>query len=307
MSQRNIQEREKALPLFSVSQYTTFPLSFEEDVKLYTELGIEAIEVCEEKLSADVVQAREQLAMLKDSGLRVTSVQPCVHSPFPHNGTVPDDPQSSKDRMARFRRTIDLFSECFPGENIPLVTGGGIAPDYNFRLAHRTAREWFPELADYAAERGLRLAFEHLNPILMNAFTFICTLDETVQLAKDIERPNFGLLLDVWHIWHEPNVVERLQHLDVPIFGVHLGDWPTGEPRELSDRVLPGDGMIDLPVLLGAIHSAGYRGAYCLEIFSAEHLPDSLWRRDPAQVVECGREGFLRAWKAAVAQGKEKL
>lgn len=302
-----MQKKEKDLPMFSVSQYTTFPLSFEEDVKLYVELGIKGIEVCEEKLSTDPAQAREQLAMLKDSGLRVTSVQPCVHSPFPHNGTVPDDPQSPRDRMARFRRTIDLFSECFPEENIPLVAGGGIAPNYDFCFAHSTAREWFSELADYAAEHGLRIAFEHLNPILMNAYTFICTLDEAVQLVKDVDRPNFGLLLDVWHIWREPNMVERLPRLDVPLFGVHLGDWPIGEPREFADRVLPGDGMIDLPALLGAIHRTGYRGAHCLEIFSAEHLPDSLWRRDAAEVVECGREGFLRAWKAGVVQGKEGL
>lgn len=290
------------LPLFSVSQYTTFPLSFEQDVTLYTELGVEGIEVCEEKLAPDPSRAREQLTMLKESGLSVTSVQPCVHSPFPHNATVSDDPQSPRERMARFRRTIDLFSECFPGEDIPLVAGGGIAPNYDFRLAHRTARAVFPALADYAVERGLSIAFEHLSPILMNAYTFICTLDEAVALVRDIDRPGFQLLLDVWHIWREPNIVERLSRLDVPIRGVHIGDWPAAEPREHADRVLPGDGVMDLPSLLGAIHGAGYRGAYCLEIFSAERLPDSLWRRDPAAVVERGREGFLRAWNAGVAQ-----
>ena len=54
------------VPAFSVCQYTTFPLTFEQDVALYRELGIEGIEVCEEKLSPDPGRAREQLAMLAE-------------------------------------------------------------------------------------------------------------------------------------------------------------------------------------------------------------------------------------------------
>ncbi len=285
------------LPLFSVSQFTTFPLTFEQDLELYSELGIQGIEVCEEKLSTDPRRAREQLAMLVESSLRVTSVQPCVLSPFPNIGSAEGEPRDPAGRMRRYRKTIDLFSECFPGENIPLVVGGGVAPDYNFRLAHRTAREVFPALADYAGERGLRIMFEHLHPVLMNAYTFISTFDEAIKLIKDVGRPNFGFELDVWHIWHEPDIVERVARLGNQIFGVHINDWPAGEPRNLSDRVLPGQGVIDLPGLLGAIERTGYSGAYCLEIFSDEKLSDSLWRKDPAEVIQQGREGFRQAWK----------
>jgi len=286
------------LPLFSVSQYTTFPLTFEEDVELYRSLGVGGIEVCEEKLSSDPGKAREQLAMLAESGLRVTSVQPRVHSPFPHKSTVEGDPVTPADRMARFRRTIDLFSECFPGESIPFVAGGGIAPDYDFRLAHHTARECFGALADYAAERGLRVAFEHLNPVLMNLYTFICTFDEAIRLVKDVGRPGFGFFLDLWHVWHERDIVERLAQLDEAILGVHVGDWPADGPRNYGDRLLPGDGVIDLPALLGAVERTGYRGAYCVEIFSDLKLTDSVWRQDPADVVERARRGFIRAWNA---------
>ena len=293
-------------PIFAVSEYTTLPLSFEQDIELYGKLGVQGIEVCEEKLSSDRVRAREQLAMLADSGLRVTSVQPCVHSPFPHNGTKKGDPTNPAARMARFRRTIDLFSECFPGENIRLVAGAGIAPGYDFRLAHRTVREVFPALADYAAERGLSIAFEHMSPVLMNAFTFICTLDEAVQLVADVDRASFGLLLDVWHIWREPNVTERVAQLGDRVFGVHIGDWPAQEPRNLCDRVLPGQGIINLPDLLRAINSTGYCGAYCLEIFSEKRLTNSLWKADPAEVILHGREGFQRAWDAGVLGGKEE-
>ena len=292
---------EKAL--FSVSQYTTYPQSFEDDVKLYAALGIEGIEIVEEKLSTDRGRAREQLAMVRDAGLKVTSVQPYVHSPFPHNATVEADPKDPAGRLARFRQTVDLFAECCPGENIALVAGGGIAPDYNFQLAHRTAREFFPALAEYAGERGIRIGFEHLHPILMNAYTFISTLDEAVTLVEDVGHPAFGLFLDAWHIWHEPGVCERLEPLGADAFGMHIGDWPAEQPRDLSDRLLPGDGVVDLAAILGALRRSGYCGAYCLELFSAEHLPDSLWNADPADVIRQGRDGFYSAWNAGARQG----
>jgi len=289
----------KDLPLFSVSQYTTFPLTFEQDIELYHKLGIRGIELCEEKLSDDPAQARQQLAMLADKGLQVTSVQPQIITLFPHNGDIGDQrvPKDPEARVARCRQTIDLFSQCFADQNIALVVGGGKAPQYNFRLAHKTARKLWPPLADYAADRGVRLMFEPLNPILMNAFTFITSLDEAMQLIEDINRPNFGLALDVWHIWHEPSIADRVARLGDRIFGVHMCDWPAQQPRSLSDRVLPGDGLIDLAAMLKAIDQTGYRGAYCLEIFSDENLSDSLWKQDFTQVVEKGRKGFFKAWQ----------
>lgn len=286
------------LPFFSVSQYTTFPLAFEEDVKLYASIGVQGVEVCEEKLSSDPGRAAEQLATLIDSGLSVTSVQPRVHSPFPHSGTAEGDPIEPSERMASFRRTIDLFAEIFPEGDIPFVAGGGVAPSYDFRRAHRVAREEFGALADYAAERGMRIMFEHLHPVLMNLYTFICVFDEAIELIRDVGRPNFGFGLDTWHIWHEPSITERVAKLGDLIFGVHVGDWPAEGPRTYGDRLLPGDGVIDLPALLGAVERAGYQGAYCVEIFSDEKLPDSLWRADPAEVVRRAREGFVRAWRA---------
>ncbi len=283
-------------PLFSVSQCTTGQLTFEQDLQLYQRLGVVGIEVCEEKLSGDPAKAREQLAMLKDSSLRITSVQPRMLALFPNIADVGKSPDEPSERLADYRRTIDLFSKCFPGENIPLVVGGGNAPKYNFRLAHQTARKLWPDLANYAADHGVRLMFEPLSPILMNAFTFVTTLDEAVQLIEDIDRANFGLALDVWHVWREPDINKRIEELGERIFGVHICDWPAREPRALSDRILPGEGIIDFPAMLGAIDRAGYRGAYCLEIFSDESLADSLWRTDPAEVIEKGRAGFLKAW-----------
>ncbi|HEY8668920.1 MAG TPA: sugar phosphate isomerase/epimerase family protein [Tepidisphaeraceae bacterium] len=289
-------------PEFSVSEFTTWHQSFEEDVALYRELGVDGIEVCERKLSDDPGRAREQLQELKRMGqggqgrLKVTSVQPRVHALF--CDFMCPDVQEPEARLARYRQSIDLFSPVFAGENLPMVTIGGNAPGSNFRLAHETARALYPKLADYAAERGMRIMFEPLNPILMNNDTFICTLDDAMRLIDDVGRDNFGLMLDLWHIFREPNIAERIANLGDRIFAVHISDYPKEEVRHPADRLIPGTGVIDLPKLLGAIERTGYRGAYCLEIFSADHLAGSLWQADAREVIVQSREGFRRAWDA---------
>ena len=48
---------------FGVSQFTTWPWSFEQDVENYARPGIETIEVCESKL--DDGRAEEQLALVE--------------------------------------------------------------------------------------------------------------------------------------------------------------------------------------------------------------------------------------------------
>jgi sugar phosphate isomerase/epimerase len=287
------------LPLFSVSEFTTWHQTFEQDVALYLRLGIKGIEVCERKLSTDPNIAQDQLKALRNTGLRVTSVQPRVHALY-KDGMCPelDDPI---ERTKRYRQTIDLFASAFPGENLPLVTISGGAPDYDFRAAHATARTQYRLLADYAADHGVRIMFEPLSPVLMNVDTFICNLSEAMQLIQDVDRPkSFGLMLDVWHVWREPNICERIRDIGRLIFGVHICDWPKQEPRHFGDRVLPGDGVMDLPGLFGAIDASGYRDAYCLEIFSLDQFMDSLWKQDPTVVIERGRSGFLAAWRSRI-------
>jgi sugar phosphate isomerase/epimerase len=280
-------------PLFGVSEFTTWHQTFEEDVALYLKLSVDAIEVCERKLSKDGVKAREQLAYLKETGLSVCSAQPRVHALFPDS--MSPDIKDPEERTEQFMHSVDLFAEFFPAT--PMVAISGNAPEYNFRRAHEIARNLYPKLASYAASKNMKIAFEPLSVVLMNNDSFISTLDEALTLTRDIAHPNFGLLLDVWHIWRESMISERIAKLG-NILAVHLCDWPKGEPRAVADRAIPGEGLIDLPSLFVAIEASGFSGAYALELFSADHFPDSLWQQNPKDVIEKSRSNFYKAWEA---------
>jgi sugar phosphate isomerase/epimerase len=82
---------------------------------------------------------------------------------------------------------------------------------------------------------------------------------------------------------------------------VHICDSPSS-PRNDFDRLLPGDGIADLPGILGALEAGGVVGWFDLEIFSDDGrfterpLEDSLWGQDALDVVLRGKSGFERAW-----------
>jgi len=58
-------------PLFGVSQYTTKPWSFEEDIAAYADIGVDTVEVCEFKL--DPSRVAEQLSSISNRGMSISS------------------------------------------------------------------------------------------------------------------------------------------------------------------------------------------------------------------------------------------
>jgi sugar phosphate isomerase/epimerase len=280
---------------FGISQYTTHPLSFEEDLALLQDEGIGYIEVCEGKL--DPKNPEPQLERLKATGMHVSSVQPRLHSLFPDFPRP--EPKSPRERMAKLKETIQLFGKHFPGTT--LVTIPGAVPNGDFALGYRTAREEYRDVAKVAEDHGVKVALEPLNPILMNTDAFIVTLKNAGRVIEEVDSPAFGLFVDVWHIWEEANAVALIKKYGDKIFGVHVNDWHM--PRAFGDRLLPGQGEMPLVELVNAIRSTSYRGAYTLEIFSEKHLEGSLWL-DLRKTVHEGRLAFEKIWAEACAAQK---
>lgn len=276
------------LPAFGVSEFTTWPWSFERDVETYARLGVNAIEVCEFKL--DPAKARAELESVAAAGLTISSVQPKLHSLFPDEPRP--EPVEPAERMARVRDTIRLFAPVAAGTTLVSITGA--APGGNYRLAFETAVREYRALAEFAGEHGVRIAIEPLHPILMNVDTFICTLPEAMEIVAAVDLPNFGVFVDVWHVWPDPAAERHIRDCARKIFGVHVNDWH--RPRHFGDRISMGKGQIRLGPLFRAIHESGYCGAYTLEMFSVEHLPDSLWKSDLEAVLKENLTAFEEIW-----------
>ncbi|WP_030244465.1 MULTISPECIES: sugar phosphate isomerase/epimerase family protein [unclassified Streptomyces] len=286
-----------ALPFaYGVNQFTTMPWSFEEDVERYARLGVEAMELCEAKLGArgdggeSPGLARAQLAAVADAGLPISSVQPAVRTVFPSR-TQPE-PTDRRDRLARFRRSVELIAPVAP--DAVFVTNTGPAPDGNLHRAVDGVIAHHRELAGIAAEHGVRVALEPLNPVLINTETAIWTYRQALDIVQEVDRENVGVCLDLWNLWQDSELTATLDTAPDRLFLLQVSDWRT--PRSPMDRRTVGTGDIPVGPLLRAVHGAGYRGPCVLEIFS-DQVPDSLYETDLHELVRANRTALDAAWR----------
>ncbi len=112
---------------------------------------------------------------------------------------------------------------------------------------------------------NVRLGLEFLGPLHFRTsqpHEFIWRMDEALEFAKECGS-NVGLLLDVWHWYHAgATTADILAAGKARIVHVHLSDCPKMPPEQVRDnqRVLAGEGVIDLVGFLQALQKIGYDG-----------------------------------------------
>jgi len=277
---------------FGVSEFTTWPWSFERDVERYAAHGVDAIEVCEYKLDRN--DYAPQLESIGKAGLTVSSVQSTVHSLFPDS--LAPAPTEPGDRIVHIKAAIDRIAPHVPPRT-PFVVITGAAPGADAERVYQRALTAFADLAEFAEMRGMRLAYEPLNPVLFNTDTALWGLDNALDLVREVDHPALGLCFDTWNIFQTPNLQQVIGKCGDRIFLVQVSDWR--RPRSGADRLGLGDGIIDNATLIKAVRSTGYRHAYVLEIFSSESLPDSIWKADLDDVLEKNVREFAKLWDAS--------
>lgn len=282
-------------PLFSVSQVSTLPASFADDVRAYAAGGADALGVWELKLGDGPDD--DALEQLDASGLGRATAVPTVPSILPLPFLPgPDDPQERLEALCASIHRLAAFAPTA----ILVVTGpaGGRDPD----AARATVLDGLRALAREAESAGVRLALEPFQREGIESWSLPNTLGDAAELIAEAGGPPaLGIQFDVWHLWNTPDVLDEIPRHAHLLAGVHVNDWrePT---RGWADRALPGDGVAPLPELLGALDAAGWRGFYDLEVFSdngtfGEAYPDSLWDVEPAELVRRGRRGFVQCWE----------
>jgi sugar phosphate isomerase/epimerase len=289
-----------AKPKFSVSEITTFHQTYEEDLASYAEAGAEGIGIWEFKI-ADRDDA-ESLAKLKASGLKATTMIPGTLSVYPVPFPGPLDPG---ERVAEMCATIERFAPFEP--EVVLVLPGAPPAGTDPAEARRVIAEGFRKAAKVAAAHGITLGLEPLHRSIYGTWTTVYTIPETIALMDEIGEPNVQLLYDVYHLHDTDDVIaDTVRYGDRISPSIHICDWrdPT---RNDFDRVLPGDGIIDLPAIFGALDVAAHPAWVDLEIFSDDgsfsdlDFEDSIWKQDAADVLARAKAGFDAAWAARKA------
>jgi sugar phosphate isomerase/epimerase len=282
-------------PRVSVSQITTLPLAFADDVRAYAEAGLDGIGVWELKLPAG--GDAQALELLEACGLESAAAVPAIPSilPLPLLG----GPVEPAERVEAFCASLHRLAPFRPTGIVCLTgTGAGLDPDD----ARATVVDGLRVIGREAESLGLRVGIEPYQRDGGEQWTIASTIPEAVALIDEAESPALGIQFDVWHLWSTPTLEEDIAREIDRFVGVHVCDWrePT---RGWADRVLPGDGAADVGRILGWLDAAGWDGLYDIEIFSdngtfGAAYPDSLWDVPAPILLARARVAFDRAWEA---------
>lgn len=194
------------------------------------------------------------------------------------------------ERRQRAERVkADLLRAAAVLEPRHIKVGSGLEQPW---LPRREFARGFGRLCDEAAAAGTKVALE---PMPFAEFPTPLAALAAVELA---DRPNGGLMLDVWHVARsrpQPGFDDLRELPGELIFGVELSDAPAAaaEPliaETLDRRLLCGDGDLDIAGFAEAVRAAGFGGPFGVEILSAEHRGHGL------------REQARRAFETTIAQ-----
>lgn len=118
-------------------------------------------------------------------------------------------------------------------------------------------------------------------------------LSELAYVATGTAHPDACVLPDFYHIYKGGNDFESLKMIEASrMHCFHINDYP-GTPGidaiADKDRVFPGDGVCELPIIIRDLMDRGFTGTFSLELFNPEY-----WKRDANEVAAEGLEKSKR-------------
>lgn len=268
-----------------LSQATTMPCSFAEDVANFADAGCTAMEVWLTKLEQHLENhsGEETRALLAERQMTLAAASY-------QGGLLLSQGEQRKAHYDHFRRRLDLCQQFGIGTLL-------VVADFVTRVdqpALERAVVSLAQAAQWAAGFDVTLALE-----FRGSDTFCASMDTALALIEQCGEPNVGLNFDVFHYYKGPSKFEDFDLLRPERLAfVQLCDV-AGTARELAtdaDRIMPGDGDFRLEAIVARLQALGYAGWVSLELMNP-----MLWKAKPVQVAEIGITALRRALGLAKA------
>jgi sugar phosphate isomerase/epimerase len=261
-----------------LSEATTMPASFVEDIEAYSASGVTAVEVWLTKLETalESIPAANLKKLLEDK-----QVKPVAASY--QGGLLLSQGAARHTHFDHFRKRLEICQEFGIGTLLLVADFVGQFGATDLERAVASLRQ----AAQWAEGFEVRLALE-----FRGADTFCSCLETALQLVEHCGEANVGVNLDVFHFYKGPSKLEDMDRLNAKNLAfVQICDV-AGMPRELmtdSDRILPGEGDFQLSSIMERLRSIGYDGWVSLELMNP-----TLWQSKPAQVAELSWSSLAR-------------
>jgi len=201
-------------------------------------------------LSREGLSPQSIVSVVEDAGLKLLDLDP-IGVWLPDSGAGADEPATFRSVWER-RQFFDV-AEALGIESLVAVSLGAD------RVEPEVAIEGFADLCDDAAEHGLTVGLEFM------PFSGIPDLESALRIVRGADRPNGGLVFDLWHLHRSGGDRSLFDQLDPElVFCVQLSDGPSTAEADLREEAMwsrrpPGDGSFDLAGDLLALAERGVR------------------------------------------------
>lgn len=265
-----------SLERLSFNQITVDPWTIEQAVRNCVAADISHIAIWRHKLNGDVARAA---ATIRNAGLEVSSL--CRGGYF----SAPTA-KERKQRIADNRLAIEQAATL--GAPV-LVIVSGPADGQSLDDARATVIDGLHEVLPDAEKAGIKLGIEPLHPMYAAERSVVVTLKQANDIAERLSSPAAGVVVDVFHVWWDPEVSAQIKRANGNIVGFHVSDWPVPLPGILMGRGMMGDGVIELRRLREMVDATGYEGPIEVEIFN-----ETVWQMPEHKVMDLIRGRFLK-------------
>jgi 4-hydroxyphenylpyruvate dioxygenase len=260
--------------------------TLEEKLAAAAAAGFHGVEIFENDLVVAPWSPRRIRQQCADLGLRID-----LYQPFRDFEGVP--PDVLRTNLRRVEQKFDVMEQL--GVDTMLVCSS-VSPDAVDD--DDLAAEQLSLLADRAADRGLRIAYEAL------AWgRFVNTYEHSWRIVRRGSHPALGLCLDSFHVLSRGSDPAAIRVIPgSKVFFLQLADAPWMHMDVLQwsrhHRLFPGQGSFDLAGFVGTVLATGYEGPLSLEVFN-----DVFRQADPGHAAVDAMRSLIALREAVTTSG----
>lgn len=175
---------------------------------------------------------------------------------------------------------VGLKIDCKKIVTVPSFSIG----DYTISEIEKETARALKDLSDRAEKVGFKIAFEFCGDPTCS----VNTLKQTNSIIKAVNRDNVGIVFDCFHFHAMNSRIEDLYEVDPgKIFVFHIDDvmdLPIGWLQD-KHRLWPGEGAIDLDLIMTALKKIGYGEMASVELFN-----EDIWEWDLDKAFKAGMD-----------------
>lgn len=263
--------------------YNTNGLAFhrwEDALKLLAEIGYRSVAITldhhclnpyADNFPRELDRMRRLLRRLGLSSVVETGARFLLDPRTKHEPTLlTADPAERQRRVDFLQRAIDVASEL--GSDAVSFWSGILREELSDDAAFARLTAGCREVLDHAERRGVRLGFEPEPGMVVESFA------QFERLRDSLGRPAlFGLTIDIGHVHcvESGPIADHLRRWHDLLFNVHIEDMKRG----VHEHLMFGEGEIDFPPVMRALHEIGYAGGVHVELSRHSHAAPDVARR----------------------------